>query len=179
MVPLLAMLGCAAAVDLRSRRIPNVLSFTLVLSGLAQSLLFGQAIGVGPMQALAGMAVGFVLTFILFALGAMGGGDVKLLAGVGAWIGPWPVLAVFAVAAVVGMGIVLAQAAAAGRLTRLMRNTGIVTINLVHVGDVGLAHAQATGRDCQTIDKPLPYAVPVLLATIAVILWPLLQWRVS
>src|SRR5690554_5642960 len=107
-LPLLAMLVCAAAVDLRSRRIPNVLSFTLALSGLAQSFLFGQAIGVGPTQAIAGLAVGFALTFILFALGAMGGGDVKLMAGVGAWIGPTGVLAVFAVAAVVGMGIVLA-----------------------------------------------------------------------
>lgn len=171
LIPLMALLVWAAAVDLRSRRIPNVLTFTLVLTGLIQAILFGSPIGIG--DALAGLGVGFALTFVLFVLGAMGGGDVKLLAGVGAWLGPWPALGVFAVAAILGMGIVLAQALATGRLGRLLRNTGIVTVNLVHVGDVGLDHARATGQECRSVDKPLPYAVPVLVATTLVVLWPL------
>lgn len=172
LVPMIAMLAWAAAVDLRSRRIPNLLTFTLVITGLAQAVLFGVPVGTG--DALAGLGIGFALTFVLFVMGAMGGGDVKLLAGVGAWIGPWPVIGVFAVAAIIGMGIVLTQAAMTGRLARLLRNTGIVIVNLRHVGDVGLAHARATGQECRSIDKPLPYAIPVLMATTLVILWPLM-----
>lgn len=170
--PLMVLLFWAAAIDLHSRRIPNILTLTLVASGLVQSALFAMPVGIG--DALAGMAVGFGLTFALFVLGAMGGGDVKLLAGVGAWLGPWPVLVVFAVSAIVGAVIVLTQAAVTGRLSRLLRNTGIVAVNLMHIGDVGLAHAQATGQECRAVDKPLPYAVPVLVATTLVVLWPLL-----
>src|ERR1700722_17606945 len=99
-VPLFAMLLCAAATDVRARRIPNWLTFSMILSGFGQSLLSIRT--VGPTDALLGFLTGFGLTFVMFALGAVGGGDVKLLAGIGAWIGPGPTLAVFAVEAILG-----------------------------------------------------------------------------
>src|SRR4051794_34327889 len=107
-LPMLLLLTWAAAVDLRSRRIPNWLTASLVATGLTQStLIFG---ALSPIESLGGMLAGFALTFILFALGAMGGGDVKLFAGIGAWFGPGRVTAVFATAAIVGMFIVIYQA---------------------------------------------------------------------
>ena len=99
--PMFALLAWAAVTDCASRRIPNWLSYTLILGGLSHSLLHGSAVGVGG--SLLGMLVGFGLTFVFFAVGAMGGGDVKLLTGVGAWLGPVGVLAVFTVEALVGM----------------------------------------------------------------------------
>jgi hypothetical protein len=48
-------------------------------------------------------------------------------------------------------------------------NTTVLTINLVHLQDVGIEHAQATGRSCRSIDRPLPYAVPVLLAVLMIL----------
>lgn len=162
--PLGAALIWAAVQDLHSRRIPNVLTFALVLCGIAQSFMDSGT--VSPMQSLLGFATGFMLTFVLFAIGALGGGDVKLLAGVGAWLGPQMALAVFAAAAIVGMVIVLVQALAQGRLTTLFRNTAVVGINLMHLRDVGVEHAAATGRGCRSVERPLPYAVPVLIATV-------------
>lgn len=160
--PALTLLVWAAAQDLRSRRIPNWLTFSLVLSGIAQSIAFGAI--VSPAGSLLGLAVGFAIPFVLFAMGALGGGDVKLLAGVGAWFGPQAALNVFIIAALVGAVMVVAQALAQRRGKILLRNTAVLAVNLAHVGDVGLDHAKATGQSCRSVDRPLPYAVPVLIA---------------
>jgi prepilin peptidase CpaA len=166
-VPLLLMLVWAAAQDLRGRRIRNWLTFSLCLTGITQSLMASGTVTIGV--SLAGFGIGFGLTVVLFALGAIGGGDVKLLAGVGTWIGGVAVFKVFCAAAVIGMVIVLAQAIAQGRLRVLTRNSAVLAMNLVHIGDVGVEHATATGKSCRSVDKPLPYAVPVLLAVIALL----------
>src|SRR4051812_32604472 len=92
-LPMLALLVWAAVTDWSSRRIPNWLTFTLALSGVAQAAFGTGPVGLRP--SLSGLALGFALTFIYFALGAMCAGDVKLLAGVGAWLGPWGTAQVF------------------------------------------------------------------------------------
>jgi prepilin peptidase CpaA len=166
--PLLAMLVCAAATDLHSRRIPNVLTLLIALTGLLQS--FTPVATISPWQSIAGLLVGLALTIALFALGALGGGDVKLLAAAGAWIGPLAIFQVFLAAAIVGMLIVLTQCLLQGRLQTLLRNSLLLIVNLVHLRQLGLEHTQATGQSCRSVDKPLPYAVPVLIATITVLL---------
>jgi len=161
--PLGAALLWAAATDLRSRRIPNVLTFAMILCGVAQS--FMSAGTISPTQSLLGLAAGFLLTFPMFAISAIRGGDVKLLTGIGAWVGPGAVLAIFAIEAVVGMVIVLVQASLQGRLTILFRNSAVVGMNLAHLRDFGIDHVATTGNECRSVNKPLPYAVPVLIAT--------------
>lgn len=165
--PLLAMLVFAAVGDVRTRRIPNWLTLVIVTTGLTQS--FTACATVSPWESLGGLLAGFGLTVALFVLGALGGGDVKLMAGCGAWFGPSLVFQVFVVAAIVGMAIVLVQSVWQGRLRVLLRNTLLVIINLIHIREVGLSHAQATGESCRSVDKPLPYAVPVLIAIVAVL----------
>jgi prepilin peptidase CpaA len=160
--PMFALLLWAAAEDLRSRRIPNWLTFSLVLGGFAQSIAFSATCT--PLASVLGFCVGFAIPFVLFALGALGGGDVKLLAGVGAWFGPQAALNVFVIAAIVGAVMVVAQALAQRRGKVLMRNTAVLAVNLAHVRDVGIDHARATGLSCRSVDRPLPYAVPVLIA---------------
>ncbi|MEA2710015.1 MAG: prepilin peptidase CpaA [Phycisphaerales bacterium] len=166
--PVLVLLAVAAFVDWRIRRIPNWLTFTLVLSGLAQSLM-PQAL-VSPGNAILGCLAGFALTFMLYAVGALGAGDVKLLAGIGAWFGPQAALAVFVIEAVIGMVMALMQAAHQGRTGLLLKNSALVAVNLAHVSDVGLDHVRRTGQACRSIDRPLPYAVPVLLAVMILLL---------
>jgi prepilin peptidase CpaA len=166
MAPLIAMLACAAILDLRSRRIPNWLTFSMIASGLCQAWTNPW---ITAHEAMLGMLTGFGLTFVLFALGALGGGDVKLLAGVGAWIGVKPVFLVFAVAAIVGMIMVLCQSLAQGRLRLLLRNSAVVAINVFHIGVVGVDHATETGKSCRSVDRPLPYAVPVLAAVLVLV----------
>lgn len=162
LMPLFAMLVIAAIGDLRERRIRNWLTLTLMLTGLAQSFMPTHT--TTPLYSLLGLLSGFGITFILFFMNAIGGGDVKLLMGVGAWLGPAGVLVVFLLEAVIGMVIVLAQAIWQGRLQTLFRNSTLVLINLAHINEVGLDHVTATGKAARSVDRPLPYAVPVLIA---------------
>lgn len=162
--PVLGLLVWAAVVDLRSRRIPNWLTFSLVLSGIAQSFMHGAL--TTPGMSLVGFAVGFGLPFTLFFLNAVGGGDVKLLAGLGAWFGPVAVFQIFVLEALLGAILVIAQATATGRMKVLLRNSAVLAVNLAHVKDVGLDHVKATGVSSRSIDRPIPYAVPVLAAVL-------------
>jgi prepilin peptidase CpaA len=168
-LPMLALLAWAAAVDVRSRRIPNWLTLSLIATGLCRAGLPSEAaVGLGP--SLAGMAAGFGLTFVLFALGAMGGGDVKMFAGIGAWVGTGRVVEVFAAAAVAGMVIVVWQAARGGRLGSLARGSALIVVNATVTGDLTCpdkpeeSNAGAGGKQ-----KPLPYAVPTLVAALLVL----------
>jgi prepilin peptidase CpaA len=174
-VPAFALLVWAAVTDLHSRRIPNWLTFSLALGGLAQAIAFG-ALST-PLASVLGLCVGFIIPFVLFALGALGGGDVKLLAGVGAWFGPQAALNVFVIAALVGAVMVVAQALAQRRGKVLIRNTAVLAVNLAHVRDVGLEHTKATGQSCRSVDRPLPYAVPVLIALAFLLASSWAPWR--
>ena len=80
-------LGLAIAVvtDVRTRRIPNWLTGAIAAAG------FGLAFGGGtvtPMRAALGLLVGLVLMMPGHVIGATGAGDVKLMAAVGAVVGP-------------------------------------------------------------------------------------------
>jgi prepilin peptidase CpaA len=159
--PLLAMLFIAAVIDWRSRRIPNWLTILLAASGLANSF-FATSLA-SPGTAMLGLLVGFAIPFVLFAMGALGGGDVKLLSGVGAWLGAMAVVKVFLAAAIIGMLIVLVQSAKQRRLSALFRNSAVLTINLINADTIGADAICETGKACRSVDRPLPYAVPVLL----------------
>jgi prepilin peptidase CpaA len=100
----------AVAEDLRSRKLPNWLTATGVVAGLALALPRGWS---GLWPALAGAAVGFAILLPLFLLRGMGGGDIKLMAAFGALLGPTAVLlaAMLAAAfgAVLAVGFLLAR----------------------------------------------------------------------
>ncbi len=83
-VAFVALVGAAGLTDLRSRRIPNWLTLGTLVCGLV--LRAGE--GLGPLAMGAGGAgLGLAIAIVLFGLGAVGGGDGKLLIGVGAFLG--------------------------------------------------------------------------------------------
>ena len=118
-----------------------------------------------------GILAGAAIPFALFAIGAMGGGDVKLMAGVGAWLGAGPVLLVLVCEKVIGLLIVLAQALYEGRLVALFSNSAVVAVNILHIREVGVEHVSGTGRGCRSVSRPLPFAVPALLAVLFVLVF--------
>lgn len=104
---LLALLTSASYLDARTMRVPKRLTLTALALGLVFNVARGAWMGslgrevwvlgaAGPwaglldgmLFAMAGAAAGFALFFIMWLLGACGGGDVKLFAAIGAWIGP-------------------------------------------------------------------------------------------
>jgi len=90
----------AAYIDGKELRVPNWITFPLIITGLVFNTLLAGWAGLGG--GLLGMVVGLVCLLPLYAVGGMGAGDVKLLAGVGAWLG-WKVTFYgFAISTVVG-----------------------------------------------------------------------------
>jgi prepilin peptidase CpaA len=82
---LLALILLAGASDLRTRRIPNALTVT----ALGIALALRGATGVEQLAGgLAGALIAFATAVPLVMLGGMGGGDAKMLAAVGAFLGP-------------------------------------------------------------------------------------------
>ena len=80
----------AAVIDGIQLKVPNWLTFPMIISGWIVSAVFAGADGMmwyeGLGWSLLGTLVGLVLLLPAYAIGGMGAGDVKLLAGVGAWM---------------------------------------------------------------------------------------------
>jgi len=80
------LLMIATCCDLRTREIPDWISVALVLIGITAAG-FGWA-GVRWWMVLSGLLVGFLIGLALFHFASFGGGDAKLIAGIGAILGP-------------------------------------------------------------------------------------------
>lgn len=90
----------AALIDVWSRRIPNWVTFGTLLGGVLINVwLYGFG---GAVTALAGAGLGLALLLPFYVMRAIGAGDVKLLAAIGALIGPNLLISVAVYGAVVG-----------------------------------------------------------------------------
>jgi prepilin peptidase CpaA len=156
---LLALLLVGAAwSDLRTRRIPNVLT----VSGLALALVLRSFAGTSAVnEGLLGAGLALLVVLPLLALGGFGGGDAKLLIMVGAFTGPRDFVVAFALSALVGGALSLRVALQMGILMPLLANTGQLALNLATLGRKGRR---------QTLDTPgavgVPYGVAIAAGTL-------------
>ena len=136
MIAVVAACGAASAiVDLRCRRVPNPL--TLAIAALGVALAAARVTGVSPLQALGGLAVGLLLMFPGFLIGATGGGDVKLFAALGTVLGPTRTGWAFLYTALVGAALALAIAWRRKRLaTTIERAVALVSADGALVRDI-------------------------------------------
>src|SRR5687768_14160642 len=111
----------AAAIDLRTRRIPNAFTMPLAASGVLLAAAGWGTVGIGA--ALAGWAVGLLLMLPGYLIGATGGGDVKLFAAVGAFLGPSLMVPALIQTAIAGAVLALAVAASRGRVRETVNGT--------------------------------------------------------
>jgi prepilin peptidase CpaA len=118
---LVAGVAVAAAIDLRTRRVPNPLTAGLVALGVAFA-----AAGIGSLTvgaSLTGLVLGLAFMLPGHLFGATGAGDVKLFAAAGALIGPWPIVAAFFYTAIAGGLLALVVAFRRQRLQRTLGAT--------------------------------------------------------
>lgn len=97
LVPLAALI---TYYDVRYRRIPNAFVLAALVGGVSAHAALGGLGGLGT--SLGGLAVGFGIMFVLHVFGAMGAGDVKLFAAIGAVIGSSLVVPTFLVVLLTG-----------------------------------------------------------------------------
>jgi len=120
--PTCLVLAVATVTDLRSRRIPNWLVLPFLVAGLAVPAWLHGWHGLG--QSLEGFSLGALIYGFLHWMGGMGMGDVKLVAAIGAWIGPQQLALSMFITAMAGGIMVLVWAAAGGFIGEIGESTG-------------------------------------------------------
>ena len=154
----------ASVLDVRSRRIPNALTFGAAAAAvIARFALGGPA---GAIDAVLGWFTGLALLLIPYLLGGMGAGDVKLVAALGAWLGPAEAVwfGVYTYIAAGAMGLVVAIAHR--YLGEAMRNIWLL---LTHWSVAGVRPMRAVTLEGSKGPR-LAYAAPVLVGTL-ITLW--------
>ena len=120
-VVLVAATVTAAVIDVRTRRVPNLLTMSLAAVGLAMAMAgFGR---VGIIASITGCLVGLVVMLPGHLLGATGGGDVKLLAAAGTLLGPAATFRAFVATAIAGGLIAVVVALRRRRLAATLAGT--------------------------------------------------------
>ena len=164
---LACLLGFALAYDIASRRIPNWLVLAGLFAGLGCSFLVTQATGVsslqdgmpGVMGSMLGALTGLAIMLPLYFLRAMGAGDAKLMAAIGAFLGPIQVAGAALLTFVAGGVLSLIAAFGSHSLTRVLGNLRLMGLIAVSGRASGLSL-----RDVQTTGR-LPYAIAIAVGT--------------
>jgi prepilin peptidase CpaA len=154
----------AVAWDLSTRRIPNLLTFGAALAGIAVHAYASGWSGAG--LALAGWCVGAACFLPVFLLGGMGAGDVKLLAGIGAWLGPIATVWVALFSGIAGGVLGMVVALLSGYLSQAFVNISCVLMEWRVSGPRPVAELTLSSHK----GPRLAYAVP-MFAGLMVTLW--------
>jgi prepilin peptidase CpaA len=164
-LPLLLSLGMAGC-DLKTRRIPNYLTFGGALGGLGFQLGYHGLPGL--LDGLAGLGLGFILLLGPYLLGGMGAGDVKASAALGAWLGLWRAFALFIYMGLAGGLIIVVVMLWQRRLLAGIREMGNSLLNWVLCCHSGSKPPPSAPRQRTTI----PYGAAMALG-MAVLCWRL------
>lgn len=123
-IVLLFLVAIAAVYDIRFRRIPNWLVLTGLVLGVALNTFLFQWSGVRA--SLLGICLAFGIYFPLYLLRGMGAGDVKLMAAIGAIVGPANWFGIFIVSALTGGIAAAVLLMTRGRLGNSLWNIGFL-----------------------------------------------------
>lgn len=159
-IAILVVASVAVAFDVRTRRIPNVLTFGAAAAGVLFGLVTAGTSGLTA--ALLAWGLGVALFFPFFALRGMGAGDVKLLAALAAWLGPVDTMYLALFASMAGGLAALIVAGASGYLGQALRN---IWLMLMHWRVAG--PRPVPGMTLRETSGPrLAYAIPIAIGAL-------------
>src|SRR6185437_15860232 len=150
----------AAVSDLRSRRIPNWLVLPFLLSGVIFSTFSRGWSGLA--HSITGVLLAAFLLGLFHFLGGMGMGDVKLCAGIGAWIGPHQLLFALAFMGLAGGLMAFVWALCCGFWKEMMAGTGDL---IVGFGKRGFRRHERLALSNPATRK-MPYAPAIAIGTV-------------
>lgn len=157
----------AAYIDGKQLRVPNWITFPMFLAGLAFNVWLSGWTGLG--EGLLGGLVGLLCLLPLYAVGGMGAGDVKLMAGVGAWLGASVTFYAFCVSAIVGAVMAVGMVLYRRRFVQHYANFVIILTEWMQTKNPRELSRLAAER------KPtmmlLPYGIPICVGSIAYFLY--------
>jgi len=160
----------AGLIDLWKLRVPNWLTLPLMAGGL---VFHTTCSGVGGLGfSLGGLLLGGGLLFFLFAMGGMGAGDVKMLAALGAWIGPREVFVLFLVASIAAGAVSLLISVGTRRLRQVLTNVSLTMTHgwllLHHLGEEQRIEETVTRQDRRS--RVIPFATMMFVGAVVAVL---------
>jgi len=157
----------AAAIDGWKLKVPNWITFPMIVSGWVYSTVaFGWE---GLAWSLLGTGVGLALLMPAYAIGGMGAGDVKLLAGVGAWVWGSHTFYAFGISAVIG-GVIAVGMVVYQKAWDKHRNQFVAIFSeVVTIRDPNQLSAIAAERKSSML--LLPYGIPIAIGSILYFAW--------
>ena len=158
----------AGGIDVWKFKVPNVLTFPLAFSGILFHTLISGTTGLA--SSLVGVLFALVVLSLFFLIGAIGAGDVKLLCGVGAWLGMPATGHVLLASTLVGGAYSAILLAWYGGFNRVGNTFYVMVLQCVAMGkhlgaQEGVQHVAATtGRRRRLV----PFAAMIALGVILV-----------
>ena len=161
------VLVVAAVIDGWKLKVPNWITFPLVISGWVYSTAFFGWPGLG--WSLVGTAVGLALLMPAYAIGGMGAGDVKLLAGVGAWVWGTHTFYAFLFTAIAGGAIALAMILYSRQWRKHKSQFASILTEIFVVRNTDQLATLAAERKSSMM--LLPYGIPIAIGSITYYIW--------
>jgi prepilin peptidase CpaA len=158
--PTVVVLCMATITDLRSRRIPNWLSLPFMAGGVAASSWMHGWHGFG--QSMGGLGLGALIFGVLFFLGGMGMGDVKLCAAIGAWVGPEQLILALVVTGLAGGVMALIWAVSGGFTGELFKGSSELIFGWKERSTI--AHPELVLANPKS--RKMPYAPAIAIGTL-------------
>lgn len=138
-----------------------------LLEGVSCSfdVMYSYLCQITPLWALAGFLVGFFILFLGFVIGGVGGGDVKLLAALGIWLGVKWFLLVFCVAILLGAFLSVCAMIAKGPMRMIHKMNNMKKIGSKDEPERNLSKKERRRRDNpKQLKRIIPFAIPVALS---------------
>lgn len=160
----------AAVIDGLQLKVPNWITFPMIISGWVYSYTLSAYPGwEGLAYSLIGTVVGLALLLPAYAIGGMGAGDVKLMAGIGAWVWGTVTAYSFALSAIIGGVLAVLMVFSKNRWEKHHGQFWLILNEILTVKDPDQLAEIAKER------KPrmmlLPYGIPIAIGTITYFAW--------
>ena len=157
----------AAVIDGFELKVPNWLTYPMIVSGWLYSVTFFGWEGIG--WSLLGTLIGLTLLLPAYVIGGMGAGDVKLLAGVGAWMHGTHVFYAFCLSAVAGAIIAIAMVLVRRAWHKHLCQFWMILGEITTIRDPDqLAQIAADRKSSMLL---LPYGIPIAVGSILYFAW--------
>ncbi len=163
----------AAYIDGKELRVPNKLTFPMIIAGWVWSSIHygmeGDGWYLGLAWSLAGTAVGAATLLPAYSVGGMGAGDVKMMAAIGAWVHCTITFYAFCVSAIVGAILAVAMVLIAGEGRKHFNQFFFI------VNEISTIKNPETLSEIAAERKPsmrlLPYGIPLAIGTVLYFAW--------
>ena len=163
----------AAYIDGKELRVPNKLTFPMIIAGWIWSSIHygmeGDGWYMGLAWSLAGTAVGIATLLPAYSVGGMGAGDVKMMAAIGAWVHCTITFYAFCLSAIIGAILAVAMVLMAGEGRKHFNQFFFIVNEIATVKNPETLSEMAADRKSSM--RLLPYGIPLAMGTVLYFAW--------